>query len=284
MTAPPAKLVQSLVVSAQRRELDAIGRQSGTPVLHLKATWADPVLYGGRGARLGGDMDILVRAEAFDSFGSALEARGYRRHCFASSWQDRYFTYKEVTFLSPAGALPVDLHRELTNPFWFDLPAAGCIDRAIWYESVDGPILSLGPEDQVLYAALHYANHVFTLDDRHIEDVARLLAMKEVNWGLLRARSRSAGAQMALGLVLECLHARGANVPSDALRLGGALGVRQRLLRRWVSTGRGLKLLRPRGQRFDYLVLRPLASDRYTALPRLLLRYGPPWLRERLGL
>ena len=39
---PEVGLVQSLLIKAQRLQLDDLGRQVGTPVVYLKAAWADP--------------------------------------------------------------------------------------------------------------------------------------------------------------------------------------------------------------------------------------------------
>src|SRR3954464_3559034 len=156
MDHPGAGLVQSLVIKAQRTLLDGIGRAVGTPVLYLKAAWADPVLYGGQGQRTGSDVDVLVRPGAFFPFARALEENGFRR--YVTPWMRATFRwgYKAWTYEGLPRWMTVDLHRRIAEAPWFDLPPQGCIDRAVAYDSVDGPILSLSPEDQVLYAAAHY--------------------------------------------------------------------------------------------------------------------------------
>jgi hypothetical protein len=285
-----AGLIQSLLIKDQRRLLDQIGRRVGTKVVYLKAAWADPVLHGGRGERTGSDIDILVAAGAFEAFAGELLDRGFRRYRHPSPAHERYFGHKEWAFFPPAGRLPVDLHREVTEPIWWNLPGEELLARAIAYDSVDGPILSLSPEDQILYTAAHYANHLYDLDGRHLGDCQRLLAAHAIDWALVAARARAAHLRLPLLLVVQALAARGCNVPR---RISGALGeesalrailleTRRRIATRFVVTGPALRRRGPRSRLIDYAVMRPLLSDRLSALPRVVARHGLPWLRERL--
>jgi hypothetical protein len=283
LTDANAGLIQSLLIKAQRATLDAIGQRLSTPVVYLKAAWADPVLYGGRGERTGCDIDILVRPDRFEAFAAELTGLGFRRIQFGASTYEAYFGHKEWTFEPPAGKLTVDLHRALTQPIWFDLDAAELMGRAIAWPSVDGPLLSLAPEDQILYAAVHYANHLYDLDDRHLEDCHRLLALREVDWDLIEARARRAQLRLPVTLLVEALRARGNAIPALRMEHGwGPLRVRRRLAGRWIGTTPRLSLRRPRSRALSYLLLRPLLSDRATALPRVAATFGVPWLRERL--
>jgi hypothetical protein len=283
LTAANAGLVQSLLIKAQRATLDDIGRRVGTPVVYLKAAWADPVLYGGRGERTGCDIDILVQPERFEAFGAELTALGFQRydHEGAAAYE-RYFGHKEWMFEPPAGALTVDLHRGLTEPIWFELSAAELLARAVAWDSVDGPILSLCPEDQILYAAAHYANHFYLLDDRHAEDCHRLLARQAVDWSACETHARRARLSLPLALLIETLRARGDQIPTLRLERAPSLRLRRQLVGRWISTTPRLGLRGSGSRSLRYLVLRPLLSDRATALPRIAAAYGLPWLRERL--
>jgi hypothetical protein len=275
---PDAGLVQSLLIKAQRTQLDAIGRQVGTPVVYLKAAWADPALYGGRGERVGGDVDILVLPDRFEAFAQVLADRGFRRCLHGSPSYERYFGHKEWSFDPPRGSLAVDLHRALTEPIWYDLPAEEVMARAIFWDTVDGPLLSLDAEDQLLYAAAHYANHFYDLDDRHLKDCRRLLAAHPVDWDAVWARATRAHLRLPLALMVEALQKQGTAIgpPPPA-----ALGIRRRLAGLVVSTSAGLGRRRPRNRALDYLFLHPLLSGRPTALPRIIATYGVPWLAER---
>ncbi len=280
-------LVQSLLIKGQRVLLDQIGRQVDTPVVYLKAAWADPVLYGGRGERIGTDIDILVAPARFEAYAQALMAAGFRRFQHASPAYENYFGHKEWSFSPPAGTEPslgIDLHRSLTEPIWFDLAADGLIARAIEYDSIDGPILSLCPDDQILYGAAHYANHFYDLDARHLIDCQKLVAAHAVDWDAVWLRARQAKLRLPLMLLLEALEHRDRPLPPGARgKTTALLTLRRMLASRWIETVPELRRRMARSRSLDYLILKPLLSDRITALPQIAVSYGVPWLRERLA-
>jgi hypothetical protein len=278
---PAAGLVQSLLIKAQRSQLDAIGAAVGTPVLYLKAAWADPVLFGGRGERTGTDIDVLVHPDRFTAFAAVLEEQGFRRHVHPSPAYERYFGHKEWAFHPPAGQLSIDLHRALTEPLWYDLRPEEMIARARAWQSVDGPILSLDAADQLLYGAAHYANHLYeAIDGRHLGDCERLVRDHPIDWDLVWARAHQAGLSLPLALLVDALAARGASLPPGARGARSLrLRVRQHLARTFVTAELGRQ--RPRS-RLDHVVLRPLLSDHVTALPRVVFSFGVPWAIERL--
>jgi len=271
MDHPSAGLVQSLVIKAQRRLLDGVGQKVGTPVVYLKAAWADPVLYGGRGERAGGDLDVLVRPAAFAAFARELEGLGFRRYTVPWLRATFRWAYKAWTYEGRPRWVTVDLHRGIAEPPWFDLPADDCVDRAITYDSVDGPILSLCPEDQVLYAAAHYGNHRFSLDQKHLDDIERLVGSRAIDWAVVLDRARPLGLEVPLLLVLESLRARGVAVPAPGE--GPVLRWRLAYARRWVSTGPALERRLPLTRFADNAVRMPLLSGRTTALPRFIAGY-----------
>jgi hypothetical protein len=271
MDHPGAGLVQSLVIKAQRKLLDGIGQRAGTPMVYLKAAWADPVLYGGQGQRVGSDLDVLVRPAAFLACARGLEAEGFRR--YVQPWMRATFRwgYKAWTYEGQPRWMTVDLHRGIAEPPWFALPADDCIDRAVAYDSVDGPILSLGPEDQVLYAAAHYGNHRFGIDQRHLDDIERLVKVRAIDWPVVIDRARALGLAVPLALVQESLRARGASAPPPA---GGLLlGWRLAYAHRWVSSGPRLERCLPPSRVVDNALRMPLLSGRAAALPRFAAGY-----------
>jgi hypothetical protein len=265
MDHPSAGLVQSLVIKAQRQLLDELGKKVTTPVVYLKAAWADPVLYGGTGQRWGSDIDVLVRPSAFFAFARALEGAGFRR--YVAPWLRATFrySYKAWTFEGLPRWMTVDLHRAIAEAPWFDLPPDPCIDRAVTWDSVDGPILSLGPEDQVLYAAAHYGQHRFTIDQRHLDDVERLCKVRAPAWEVVIDRAAPLGLSVPLFLLMESLRARGVQVPPPpaSWRLAYA--------HRWVSPQLERRL--PPSRFVDNAVRMPLLSGRPAALPRFVAGY-----------
>jgi hypothetical protein len=284
---PEIGLVQSLLVKGQRLQLDDLGRRVGTPVVYLKAAWADPVLYGGRGERAGTDIDILVQPAKFEAYARELTDCGFKRHEHGSPAYESYFGHKEWAFMPPdkgGSSFGVDLHRALTEPVWFDLPAERLIARAIEWQSIDGPILSLCPEDQILYGAAHYANHDYDLDARHLLDCLKLVMGWPIDWDSTWQRAEQAKLRLPLMLLVEALEHRGWVAPPAARRKRSALLTLRRLLAsRWIDTVPELRRRTARSRGLDYLILKPLLSDRATALPQIAATYGVPWLRERLA-
>jgi hypothetical protein len=284
---PEIGLVQSLLIKGQRLQLDELGRRVGTPVVYLKAAWADPVLYGGRGERGGTDIDILVHPSKFVAYARALADCGFKRHEHGSPAYESYFGHKEWAFQPPDRDGPsfgVDLHRALTEPVWFDLPAEGLIARSTEWQSIDGPILSLCPEDQILYGAAHYANHDYDLDARHLVDCLKLVMGWPIDWETTWQRAERAKLRLPLMLLVEALEHRGWVPPPAARRKSSALLTLRRLLAsRWINTVPELRRRTARSRGLDYLILKPLLSDRATALPQIAATYGVPWLRERLA-
>ena len=262
------KLKQSLMVALQRRELMQLADSLGTQILFLKAAWADPVLYGGRGERYGADLDALVPENAFARFTTALKSAGYKRRVIPTH-PVMSLSYREAAFLAAPPKVTIDLHDALGCWPWYELPTSDCFDRAIAYPSVDGPIWSLSPEDQVLYAALHYANHAMQLDDRHMEDVIRLLERFPIDWTLLEKRATTGGFLLPLAWVFEQLQHR-LNVPNVPISLTTQAKVR--LFFAKLSRQRILFSSR----RFSHcrdIVIRTLLSSRTLALPRFMVRY-----------
>jgi hypothetical protein len=268
----PAGLAQSLLMSAHRRLLDELGRAVGTPVVFLKAAWADPVLRGGRGERVGGDVDVLVEAKSFHRFARALTAHGYRHLVVPRRWATTR-VHQAWVFANDNNPLPIDLHRGLTVGPWFHLPARECLARAIAYDGAAGPVLSLCPEDQVLYAAVHYCNHRFSIDQRHLDDVVDLARARAIDWSTLESRATRYGLLLPLALVLEALRARGVSAPP--LRSPGPLfDLRLWRAHHWIATAPALARKRDTGPVHDMLFRVPLLSSRPLALPTFLGRYA----------
>lgn len=275
-------LVHSLAIRRQRALLDQVAAEVDAKIAYLKAAWADPVLYGGRGERTGVDVDVLVAPGRFEAFAAALERRGFSRQRHPRHPVSAY-EGKDWTFDAPRGFVPVDLHRALAVPPWFDLPAEGPLDRSLAYDSIDGPIVSLCPEDQVVFLAAHCATHVFDLDDRHLSDIVRLLAMRPVDWSVIADRASAAYLGGALYLCAHALAARGVDVPRSILEPTGRAAVRARLLGRRFSVPALTKKV-PLPRQAELLVLMPLLSDRASALPRFIVRYGLSRARDWISM
>jgi hypothetical protein len=266
--------VQAMVLHRQRAMLREVAREVGADLLFLKAAWADPVLYGGRGVRVGSDLDALVSPGRFEAFAAALEQRGFRRYEPPTHRATNEWGSKEWSYGHPGAWMPVDLHRGLATPPWFDLDAARVFSRARDWRAGDEVIRSLGAEDQILYAAVHYANHLYTIDGRHAEDVLRLLGREALDWVLVFGEAERGGMRLVLQLLLEHLRARGVDVPATPWEAEASMRARRQLIGRWIEVGATLGRRRPMGRRLGVLLERPVLSDRWRGLPVWAARYA----------
>jgi hypothetical protein len=271
-------LARSLIVKRQRRLLDEIGDRVGTRVVYLKAAWADPVLYGGRGERAGSDVDVLISPEVYDAFGDELLRAGFHKQQTLPLHARR-----AVCFRGHAGYLDVDLHRGLAQPPWFKLDDAAMFERAETYESADGPLLGLSPSDQLLHVIAHYANSRFLLDDRHLNDAVRVLERFPVDWELILQMCRRGFLEVSLQLVCARLRMRGFAVPL----LPETLNCRSRRFALgpfFADDGnrRPVSMDPTRAAWTELLVFLPLLSTRPLALPRLALAVAK-WRLARRG-
>ncbi len=270
-------------VRRQRLLLDQIGREVDSRVVYLKSAWSEPVLYGGRGERTGIDVDVLVEEPRFVAFARALERHGFVRAVHPNHPVSAY-AGKDWSFDAPAGYVAVDLHRALAMPPWFHLPGEGPLARAISYDSLDGPIVSLAPEDQVVFLAAHLGTHCLDLDDRHLEDIVRLCARFPVDWQVVVARAREAGLFGALTICAAALKERGVDVPTAALGPLGTADWRGVLLRRFVDP-RTMTRRRHLPERLELVTLMPVLSDKRAILPRFVIDYAGlrarDWLAKR---
>jgi len=266
--------VQAMLLPRQRELLREVAREVGADLLFLKAAWADPVLYGARGERTGSDLDVLVSPERFEVFAVALERRGFRRAVAPTHRATNEWGSKEWSYVHRGAWMPVDLHRALATPPWFDLDAARVFSRARDWRAGAETIRSLGAEDQLLYAALHYANHLYEIDARHADDMIRLLEREAIDWTLVFHEADRGGMRLVLQLLLEHLRARGIDAPRTPWESEPWMRARRRIIGRWVEVGETLARRRPMGRRSGVLLERPVLSDRWRGLPEWAIRYA----------
>lgn len=273
-------VVQSLAMRAQRELLTDMAQQLGSPIVFLKAAWADPVLYGGMGVRLGTDIDVLVPSQHFIPMRDLLLERGFAEYRRRQGIRGQYLEAREITLQAPkkSAYLAVDLHRALAEPCWFRYPTEPLFARLQVYEGSGYSIPSLCPEDQVVYACVHYGAHAFDLDERHLMDVAKLVCRFNIDWRTVQERATAAGLQTVLALLLDSLrHTEAAeHIPASK----PYFRVRGKMVRSLIGKSGLIARRRERRPVFDYLLVRPLLSDSGLAAIRFGLHYGLPWLAE----
>lgn len=244
------------VFGAVVADVEKAGSVTGTRPVFLKGVWADLVLYGGRGARLKGDVDVLVSGSTFLRFAKALRALGYeyvprRTHRATVRWASKEWTLSK-------GALPcIDLHRGLADAPWFRWHAQEAIDSSQDYQVSNGRIRSLCPNDQILYAAAHYANHRYQLSRGHLNDMLVMLESFPVDWKAIRKSAAPKRLAGALWFLESALKKAGANgIPAWTNR-GLRQILRTALAARWIDPG-DLSRNADRAWLLDNLIRMPL--------------------------
>jgi len=254
-----------MLLQKQATTMREIGDEIGTPVLFLKAVWADPVLYAGSGRRAGADLDILVRPERFSAFAKRLRQLGYQG---LQTDNPLVMASKAWMFGPPHHGYVIDLHRGLAEEPYFTYPVGPLFERAHRYAGAYGPVLSLSPSDQILYAALHHANHGFDFRGQHIDDAAAVAQRFSIDWEYVLTTASIGGFRLAVFWLLGELRERSVAVPT--LFATRRETRRLRVIRHLV---RSRRLGRPGLWRRRVRLVNLLTTSRLTALPRALLHY-----------
>ncbi len=274
--------LQQLLMHRQRAQIDAAGAACGAAVVYLKAAFSDPVLWGNAGQRRGSDIDILVEPRRFEPLCAALAGMGYRPYALPTRRATMTASRERTLFPPGRAGLAVDVHRALDHPPWCRVSTRALIGRARRYDSPEGPILALGPDDQVLHAVMHHAAHAFSLDGRHADDIPRLGLRFAIDWPTVFARVAAAGLRVPCLLLTQRWRAQGLDIPPEPWTDSPGVSLRLGLARRWITTTPRMTRV-PIAPRPEALLLRPLLSDDPTALGRFLLQYPLDRARDALA-
>ena len=157
---------QHLLGVEQLSRLLAAFEREGIPALTLKGPALGEMLYRDPGLRPLTDLDLLVQPADVPRAVSLLAALGYR-HLDAGHSLPYELAWRHAATFADAegrpGHLPIDLHWGL-----LDFPGITPVPRIdleeIWQRVVklhawDQPAWGLGPEDLLIYLALHWAVH-----------------------------------------------------------------------------------------------------------------------------
>jgi hypothetical protein len=282
------------------RGIDAIAFKG--PVLALEA-WGDVAL------RQFNDLDLLVRPADAANAAEVLIAAGYWPHSFdrkrpARSIARRY----EDEFIQPSSPWMIDLHWEL-NPanFSYGPNSAAIWDRARPIRVEGAEVLTLAPNDLVLFLAVHGARHGW-INLGYICDFDKTIhAIADSDLpAVLDVAQRSGCLRMLLLATVLAADLLDAPIPlvfADSIRRDGAIasiatdierrlfmnvGMRARLYLEWVVplrtivTTRGRlryfasRVFTPNPDDFDFLSLPPLLYPLYYAMRpfRLAVQHG----------
>lgn len=227
--AEAAQPVPSSLLDAARKQLaEGLKRKRLTlKVLDaLSAAGVTPVLLKGYGlasrlfprqplARPSVDVDVLVEPALLETTERAVRALGLSAVAVPGV-EDAFDEHFHHAFAGPEGL--VEVHFRLTNALGggtFDDEAV--LSRAVRSELDGRAVRWLSPEDELLYLALHAANHGFLRLSWLVDLSAYLEQVPGLDFAAMHARAEDAGflvpVSTALGLVETLL---GQPLPRDA--------------------------------------------------------------------
>ncbi|HAS83306.1 MAG TPA: hypothetical protein DCS43_11700 [Verrucomicrobia bacterium] len=190
---------RNLRIQAQWRELLALFDRHGIRVVTLKGCDLAWFVYPEPGLRPMTDIDLLLEEKDIASAGVLLVANGYRADTGASGASGKH----TMPYLKHGG-VPVELHYHLAEP-----PYAERINLAelrARTREVDGcTVRCLGPEDRLLYLALHTClAHGLDAGLLPFIDMQRILHVdgQRLDTRALVERARQWGVERALSVML----------------------------------------------------------------------------------
>ena len=243
--------------------------RSGIPVIVLKGLYLAEHIHGHIGARVFGDLDILVRPESLESASRKIVQLGFRPIDHPTVFEDdeHHLAFRH----GRTGAL-LELHWLLLKKKWKALiDYDGLWERAIRRGAGDDSCFALSPADSLAFVCLHEAEHMYASRLRGLVDVAAIVQRhRSLDWPEFVNRVREwripRPAFFTLSLAKKILDAP---IPSFVFENLGTVGCRDE----YTAWGRSLML------QFGGRVEKPgLTTSAYKYLgsgisPRLIMNF-----------
>ncbi len=222
---------RSLQLTDELRRLAGLFGDAGLDVLAFKGPALAHAAYGSISARISGDLDLLVRPDAFAEAEAVLLAHGYAPRGSFTDRQRALFLRLEGGFQYVHADLgsAVDLHARVAARRYSYAPSFdelwGRAERVALRVRPDAGGFSVrapGAEDLVLLLCWHGAKHDWDLL-KFVRDVAELVrASPGLDWDAVRDRARRLRAERMLDVGLWLAHDLGrAGLPDRVLREAG---------------------------------------------------------------
>lgn len=216
-------LVPGHVLSRLKREsvansqnvLHLIGKQlavykllyeNGIRVALFKGPLLAKMAYGEVSLRQAGDIDILIDRKHFTEARKCLESLGYEMFppITWSQLGSHLMNHCEIQFMRDDWFTVVDLHWDFApRSFVFKVEVDEVLSRLQLACLAPTIVTTFGPEDSVLYQAMHGAKHLW----RRLEWITSLAetvrASLPIDWDVLLDRAARARATRILGLGLR---------------------------------------------------------------------------------
>ena len=196
-----------LILSGELARLLKSFERAHVPVIVLKGPVLAETLYVHPALRPYSDLDLLIRREALPGVDDLLQRLGYRRLADAHSFRFDV-AYDHATLYAAASGVHVDLHWSLLSEprySWNEREAEAIWDRTVPIRVAGEEALGLGPEDLVLYLAVHLAVHHSLAGLLWYYDLFLILERwaGTLDWSALNARASRWRVRTAVYFVLQ---------------------------------------------------------------------------------
>jgi hypothetical protein len=181
-------------------------KEHNIPLAIFKGPLLAQMAYGEISLRQAGDIDLLINRGNFAQARLLLESLGYEMtpRLTPAQLASHLNNHCEIQFMRDEWFTVVDLHWDLApRSFVFGVKADEVMSRLQSVSLAGTMVETFGPEDLVLYQAMHGAKHLW----RRLEWVSclaeSLRATPSINWDTLVERAANAHATRILALGLR---------------------------------------------------------------------------------
>lgn len=285
-----ANVLHGRQITRELNEVIGLLATAGVRALAVKGPVLSLLAYNEVSARQYTDLDLLVRRDDVRHAIDCLASGGYVSSAGCSSANIDRPGWFEIALTRPGALAALDLHWRLIPPYLpVTLDGEDLWRRAVSVNVEGCEIMTLAPEDQVLYLCAHGAKHGWqTLGG--VSDLARLMRASALDWAAMWSRAQRVGARRMLLLGVLLAHDLfGTEVPERMLEAASSeravAGAARTFIRYAAESGcAGPKLyqrwsiparmIEQRGARIRYLASRaflPSADDQgFVRLPPAL--------------
>lgn len=193
------------LVSKQLR-IHELFKEHSIPVALFKGPLLAHMAYGEISLRQAGDIDLLINSGDFAQARLLLESLGYEMtpRLIQAQLASHLNNHCEIQFMRDEWLTVVDLHWDLApRSFVFGVKADEVMSRLQSVSLAGTTVETFGPEDLLLYQAMHGAKHLW----RRLEWISclaeSLRATSAINWDTLIDRASTAHATRILALGLR---------------------------------------------------------------------------------
>jgi len=253
------------------RVLDGFAKVGVVPVL-LKGPCLSLRLFGDATVRATSDVDVLVAPDEVERCAEVLQGMGLSiREDAVAFYPPRY--HHDVAYAGPAGM--VELHYRAMSAFGQLVEAHVWRSRSV-ATTFDGRAARvLCPEDELVYLALHAANHLFQRLSWVYDLKLFLVRYPDLDWEHVLLAARESGLPDQVFFALELARTQvGASVPRAPLQ-----ALRPSWLRRaagaWAYSSPKLSAAALHHDKRAWVIAKLLLAD---SRPRMALFLGRRWL------